>query len=48
MLPALYTDCLRHIDAPAELVMLKGVGHFIPLEAPEQVASIILSFLSRL
>lgn len=48
MLPALYTDCLRHINAPAELVMLKGVGHFIPLEAPEQVASIILSFLSRL
>jgi pimeloyl-ACP methyl ester carboxylesterase len=48
MLPALYDNCLQHIDAPAELVMLKGVGHFIPLEAPDQVASMILSFLSRL
>lgn len=48
MLPGLYKDCLSHIDAPAEFVMLKGVGHFIPLEAPDQVASMILSFLSRL
>ena len=39
---------LRDAGAEVETALLSGVGHLIPLEAPERMASAIASFLARL
>ena len=37
----------RFVDAPFEYHRLEGVGHWLPLDAPDAVTDLVLAFLSR-
>ena len=39
--------CARHVEAPFRFEILRGVSHWIPEEAPESVAALLLPHLRR-
>jgi pimeloyl-ACP methyl ester carboxylesterase len=41
LFPVAWSDRLAEFFADAELRVLDGVGHFVPLQAPDEVAAAI-------
>jgi pimeloyl-ACP methyl ester carboxylesterase len=48
MLPASARGSDAHVDAPYELHVLPGAGHFLPEERPSQVSDLLLTWLDAL
>jgi pimeloyl-ACP methyl ester carboxylesterase len=47
MTPPKWSNYLNHSISESEVFFVRGAGHMVPLEKPEQTARLVQSFLSR-
>lgn len=42
------TDSIAYVDAPFRFELIKGAGHWLQIDAPEQVNALLIDFFKRI